>query len=89
MSYEFAVHPNCQEEIKKACKKNNLLEIALKKKISEILENPYHYKPLKHDLVGERRVHIMKSFVLKFEIDETNKSVKFLAFSHHDDAYRR
>lgn len=89
MSYECAVHPNCQEEIKKACRKNSLLEIALNKKINEILENPYHYKPLKHDLAGERRVHIMKSFVLIFEIDEAKKTVNFLAFSHHDDAYRR
>lgn len=57
--------------------------------MQEILENPHHYKPMKYDLAGERRVHIMKSFVLKFEIDESKKLVTFLAFSHHDDAYRR
>jgi mRNA-degrading endonuclease RelE of RelBE toxin-antitoxin system len=57
--------------------------------MKEILENPEHYKPLRHDLAGERRVHILKSFVLKFEIDEENKTVTFLFFGHHDEAYRR
>ena len=58
-------------------------------KMSEIVENPQHYKPLKYDLAGQRRVHIMKSFVLKFEINEATKSVIFLFFGHHDEAYRR
>jgi len=31
----------------------------------------------------------MKSFVLRFEIDETRKTVVFIAFSHHDDVYKR
>ena len=48
-----------------------------------------HYKPLKYDLAGERRVHIMKSFVLKFEIDENKKIVAFIFFGHHDEAYKR
>jgi len=89
MSYEAIVNQKCQEEIKKACRKNSLLETVLKKKISEVLENPQHYKPLRYDFAGERRVHIMKSFVLIFEIDEANKTVQFIEFKHHDEAYRR
>lgn len=58
-------------------------------KIKKVVENPYHYKPLKHDLAGERRIHIMKSFVLRYEIDEARKTVTFLFFSHHNEAYRR
>jgi mRNA-degrading endonuclease RelE of RelBE toxin-antitoxin system len=34
------------------------------KKIEEIVKDPYHYKPLRHDLKNIRRVHIRKSFVL-------------------------
>ena len=79
----------CEKEIDKLCKKNPILKEALKKKINEILENPQHYKPLKYDLTGEKRVHIMKSFVLKFEIDENTKTVKFLFFGHHNEAYKR
>ena len=89
MSYVIDVLPSCQKEIDKLCKKNPILEKALRNKMEEILLNPQHYKPLKHNLAGERRVHIMKSFVLKYEINEVNKIVIFVAFSHHDDAYKR
>src|SRR3989344_4503690 len=70
-------------------KKNPVLRDALEKKINEIVKNPQDYKPLKNDLAGERRVHIMKSFVLKFEIDNINRIVTFIMFGHHDEAYRR
>jgi len=89
MKYNIEIKPSCKKNIKKLCKKNPVLEKALKNKIEEILENPQHYKPLKYDFAGERRVHIMKSFVLKYEIDEKNQTVIFIVFSHHDDVYRR
>ena len=88
MTYNIEIHPKCKGEIRKLCKKDPVLERILKKKMNEILENPYHYKPLKYDLAGERRVHIMKSFVLKFEIDELYKTVRFIFFGHHDEAYK-
>jgi len=88
MSYEFEIKPSCKDKINKLCKKNPVLRKAIKNKIKEILENPYHYKPLKHRLARERRVHIMKSFVLKYEIDEQRKIVMFLFFGHHDEAYK-
>ena len=83
------VSDDCEKSIDKLCKKNPVLRKALEKKMSEILENPQHYKPLKYDFAGERRVHIMKSFVLKFEINEQNKKVIFFFFGHHDEAYKR
>lgn len=89
MAYNIEIHPKCQEEIRKLCKKNATLENAAKSKMKEILENPHHYKPLRYEFAGERRVHVMKSFVLKFVIDEATKTVKFIFFGHHDEAYRR
>jgi len=89
MTYSMLVSEQCENTIEKLCKKNPVLREALEKKMQEIVENPYHYKPLKYDLAGQRRVHIMKSFVLKFEIDEQNKIVTFIFFGHHDEAYRR
>ncbi|MBI4016382.1 MAG: type II toxin-antitoxin system RelE/ParE family toxin [Candidatus Aenigmarchaeota archaeon] len=89
MSYSLEVKLSCQESITKLCKKNPVLQEALCRKIQQIILNPDHYKPLKYELAGERRVHILKSFVLKFEVDETNKTVTLMTFSHHDDAYRR
>ena len=82
------VSDECEKSIEKLCKKNSVLREALENKMNEILENPQHYKPLKY-LAGERRVHIMKSFVLKFEINEATKTVIFIFFGHHDEAYRR
>ncbi|MBS3116285.1 type II toxin-antitoxin system RelE/ParE family toxin [Candidatus Woesearchaeota archaeon] len=88
MTYNIEIHPQCQKEIRALCKKNHALEQALKKKMSEIVENPLHYKPLLYDLAGERRVHILKSFVLKFEVSETVQTVTFIFFGHHDEAYK-
>lgn len=51
------------------------------KKIEDITENPHHYKPLRYDLKGRRRVHIEKSFVLTFRIDEKERTVTFWTFA--------
>jgi len=89
MSYIIEVTPSCQRNINKACKKNPVLRRTLQKKMREIILNPLRYKPLMHALTGWRRVHIMKSFVLIFKVDKRSKAVTFIAFSHHDDAYKR
>lgn len=87
--YNIKIKPSCQKNIKKLCKKNPILRGALEKKMNEIVQNPQHYKPLKYNFVRKRRVHIMKSFVLKFEIDEQTKTVTFIFLGHHDEAYKR
>ena len=87
--YNIEIKPSCQRDIEKLCKKNPVLREALEKKMNEVVQNPQHYKPLKYDLFGERRVHIMKSFVLKFEINEPEMTVIFIFFGHHDDAYKQ
>jgi len=87
--YNKEIQPSCFECIEKLCKKNPVLAESLERKMNHILENPGHYKTLKYELAGERRVHIMKSFVLKFEINENTKTVRFIFFGHHDEAYAR
>ncbi len=87
--YKIEIKPSCLKNIEKLCKKNTLLKEVLENKMNEVATTPQHYKPLKHDLAGERRVHIMKSFVLKFKINENTKTVDFIFFGHHDEAYRR
>jgi YafQ family addiction module toxin component len=62
------------------------LEI-INKKVSEILEDPYRYKPLKAPMQHMRRVHIAGSFVLIFSINEKAKTVILEDFAHHDEAY--
>lgn len=87
--YNYEIIPSLQRTLSKLSKKDKKIYEAVMSKIEEIIKDPQRYKPLKHDLVGERRVHIMKSFVLKFEVDEQNKIVTFIFFGHHDEAYRR
>ena len=87
MSYTFIFLPKCERIIEKATRKNPILEKVLTKKINEIILNPTHYKPLRYDLAGERSVHVLKSFILKFTIDEQNRKVIFIFFGHHDKAY--
>lgn len=87
--YGYEIIPSLQRTLNKLSKKDKKTYEAIMNKIEEILENPQHYKPLKYDSAGERRVHIMKNFVLKFEVDESTKNVRFIFFGHHDEAYRR
>ena len=87
--YNYEIVPSLQRTLNKLFKKDKVIYAQVMKKIGEIVQNPQHYKPLKYDSAGERRVHIMKSFVLKFEIAEPIKTVKFLFFGHHDEAYKR
>lgn len=85
--YEIDIAPSCQKSIDKLCKKNPVLAKALKNKMEEVRQNPWHYKPLMYDFKCQFRVHILKSFILKFIIEEYK--VIFIQFEHHDDAYRR
>lgn len=85
MTYQLEIKPSCKESIVKSCRKNPVLEKAIKNKIEQILENPERFKPLRH--VAERRVHIMKSFVLKYEVKDD--TIALLFFGHHDEAYKR
>lgn len=70
----------------KMAKKNKAQLLAINGKINEILENPHHFKPLKGDMKGSRRVHF-GHFVMTFEIDEERKVVRFLDYDHHDNIY--
>lgn len=87
--YMYEIIPSLQRILHTLSRKDKKVYEAVMNKIEEIIKNPQHYKPLKYDSAGERRVHIMKSFVLKFEINENTKTVRFLFFDHHDEAYRR
>ena len=89
MAYAFELKPNLERELKKIGKKDRATFKAVRNKIEEIIKDPHHYKPLRYDLKGLRRAHIEKSFVLVFEIDEQEKTVRFLNLAHHDEVYKR
>ena len=87
MPYNLEVLPSCKKEIDSLCSKNSVLREALHKKIKQILDNPQHFKPLRKPLQNRRRVHVLKSFVLIYELNENEKIVTLTGFSHHDAAY--
>ena len=89
MQYRFEIKPKLEKKLKKIEKKDPVMFKAVREKIKEIIKKPYHYKPLRHSLKGSRRVHLEKSFVLVFEIDEAEKTVRFLDMGHHDEIYRK
>ena len=88
-SYEYRLEKGLISFLNKVHKKDKKLYEAAMKKIEDIVENPYHYKPLRYDLKGRRRVHIEKSFVLTFRIDEKERTVTFLDLCHHDKVYKK
>ena len=59
----------------------------IENKINEVIKNPNHYKNLRKPLQNFKRVHIDKSFVLVFSVDENKKLVIFEDFDHHDNIY--
>lgn len=67
MQYRFEIKPKLEKNLKKIEKKDPVMFKFARDKIKEIIKNPYHYKPLRHDLKGLRRVHLEKSFVLVFD----------------------
>jgi YafQ family addiction module toxin component len=72
---------------KKLTKKDRKHLEAINKKIEQILNDPFQFKPLKHPLDGLRRVHV-GSFVLIYEVLENQKTVRVLKYKHHDQAYQ-
>lgn len=86
MPYEFEITETLERKLKKLKNKNKVLPLACRKKILEIIQNPYHYKHLKYE--DRFRVHIGGSFVLTYRVFEDKKLVLFLDIEHHDNAYR-
>jgi len=87
MTYKLEISNELDKKFVRLKKKDRKQLESIEKKVQEILNNPYHFKPLRGDMHGARRVHIGKSFVLVFEIDKKRKIVRLLDFNHHDVVY--
>jgi len=87
MSYKLEVSEKLDRIFQKLSKKDKKSLEIINKKVKSILENPYQFKPLRKDMSGIRRVHIGKSFVLTYEILESEKIVRILDYDHHDKIY--
>jgi len=86
--YSLEFRGRAEKSLKKLGKKNpQQLRIA-SKKVTEILKNPHRFKNLKRPLQNFRRVHVDKSFVLTYTINEKTKTVIIEDYAHHDNVYR-
>lgn len=88
MTYSLEISLTAQEKFEKLRKKNKLALQAVGRKLKQVLEEPYRFKPLKAPLQGRWRVHIDSSFVLIYLVDEGRKTVVVLDYDHHDKIYR-
>ena len=86
--YTLKTRDHVEKLFSKISKKNPKQLTIIYKKLEQIVTNPYQYKPLRAPLQYKRRVHIDKSFVLLFSIDESTKSVIVEDYEHHDNAYK-
>jgi YafQ family addiction module toxin component len=85
--YSLEIEEEVFRAFKKLTKKDRKHLDAINKKIEQILNDPFQFKPLKHPLDGLRRVHV-GSFVLIYEVLENQKTVRVLKYKHHDQAYQ-
>ena len=86
MNYKLILAEHLIKVFDKLSKKDKKQLKQVHKKIQEILKNPYHFKPLRGDMKGSRRIHV-GSFVLTYEVLDDKKVVRILDYDHHDKIY--
>jgi len=87
LAYGLERKPHLDRAFAKLAKKDPVQLQAIHKKIKQILEGPYRFKPLGAKMKNMRRVHIHKSFVLVYEIHENEKIVELWDYDHHGRIY--
>lgn len=86
--YRLAVKESLDRKFKKLQKRDKEMLGLIDRKVQDILQDPFRFKPLKKPLQNKRRVHVGSSFVLVYEINEEEKIVTLLDFDHHDNVYK-
>ncbi len=85
--YSYELRKSVEKIFFKLAKKNPKQMYIIEEKIKEIIKNPHHYKNLRKPLQHLKRVHVDKSFVLAFSVDEERKVVIIEDYDHHDNIY--
>jgi len=90
MTFGFIITASLTKQVGKLAHKDKVLAIAVRKKITQIINSNAifvnHFKNLGGNLKGYKRVHV-GSFVLMFKIE--GNMLIFDRFRHHDKAYKR
>ncbi len=85
--YSLEVRESVDRIFSKLAKKNPKKMRIIEKKIKQICEKPLYFKPLRAPMQHLRRVHVDKSFVLTYSVNEKNKVVIIEDYDHHDKIY--
>ncbi len=83
--HKLEIKENLDRKLKRLRKKDKEMLFMIDRKVQQILDNPYRFKPLRKPLQNKRRVHIEGPFVLIYEINEKENIVTLLDFDHHDN----
>ncbi len=88
--YSYEIIPSLQRKLNKLSVKARPIYEQVLKKIEEIISSAdvEHYKNLRYDLKGKKRVHI-GSFVLVFRLLKSENKIIFDDFDHHDNIYEK
>lgn len=86
--YRLAIKESLDKKFKKLQKKDKEMLRLIDRKVRDILDDPYRFKPLRKPLQNKRRVHVGGSFVLIYDVNEEEKIVTLLDFDHHDNVYK-
>ena len=86
--YSYELRKSVEKIFFKLAKKNSKQLMIIENKIQEIRQNPQHYKNLRKPLQHLKRVHIDKSFVMVFSVDENRKHIIIEHYDHHDNIYK-
>jgi mRNA-degrading endonuclease RelE of RelBE toxin-antitoxin system len=73
--YKLAIKESLDNKFKKLQKKDKEMLRLIDRKVQDILEDPYRFKPLRKPLQNKRRVHVGGPFVLVYEVNEKEKIV--------------
>jgi len=85
--YNLEIYDAVDKEFRKLAKKDKKQLEAVYKKIKQLQDDPFQFKPLRRPLEGLWRVHV-GSFVLIYEVFEESQTVRILKYTHHDQAYK-
>ena len=87
--YSYELRKSVEKIFFKLAKRNPKQLLIIENKIQEIRQNPQHYKNLRKPLHHLKRIHIDKSFVLVFSVDENKKHIVIEDYDHHDNIYSK
>lgn len=86
-SYELRIRDHIDRLFTKMSKRDKHSLEMIYKKLEEVCEDPHKFKPLHAPKQNLRRVHVLKSFVLIYSIEDDTNSVWIEDFDHHDNIY--